>query len=304
MLAACRRSWRVYGVANFSVPVGTFRVPIGGHIGLGHLDFESPQFQRVLRAVFEAGLRGTVIDVGANIGKFLLNLAQVDPHARYLGFEPLIPAAAYVRRLIRENGLSNHSIVPVALSDHCGSAIIRFGSESDASASLEGDMRPSSMYANSQMVATSTLDLHARELDGVSIVKIDVEGAELAVLRGMVETIARHRPPILIEVLPSGALLSGTYGRGYFGELEPREARRVGEARRENALAVHTFFADHGYRPFSCSTAGELASVSSLDEPGRGADTDFLMLPTELVSRLIPAAAVAVEKAGSGLRHG
>lgn len=50
-------------------------------------------------------------------------------------------------------------------------------------------------------------------------------------LRGMVETISRDRPPFLIEVLPSVFLLNGSFDRGYFGKLPDAEAklRRPGE---------------------------------------------------------------------------
>jgi FkbM family methyltransferase len=286
-LAACRRSWRLYGHANFSVSTGPFQVPIVGRIGLGNVNYRSLQFQEVLKAVFAAHEAGTVVDVGANVGKFLLNLAHVDPSAPYVGFEPLLPAAAYVRRLITQNRLSNHSIVAVALSDRCGTASIRFGSESDASATLNGDMRPPSMYPYSQKVATSTFDLQTADIAAMAFVKIDVEGAELAVLRGMTGTIARHRPPILIEVLPSGALLDGTYERRYFGSLPQSEALRVGEARRANAAAVHRFFLDRDYRTFSCSPEGRVSPVSSLDDGGRSADTDFFILPSERADALL-----------------
>jgi Methyltransferase FkbM domain len=48
-------------------------------------------------------------------------------------------------------------------------------------------------------------------------VKLDVEGSELTVLRGMTATVERLRPPMLMEVLPYACLLDGTYDRRFSG---------------------------------------------------------------------------------------
>jgi FkbM family methyltransferase len=288
IVLACRRSWRAYRQANFTVTVEGIRVPIVGATGLANLDYQHAQFLAVLKAALTLGLPGHVIDVGANVGRFLLNLLHLDRTVPYIGFEPLLPAAAYVRRLIVDNMLTNHSIVAVALSDCCGMATIRFGSETDVSATLSSDLRPPGMYPYEQRVATSTGDIQLAGLSSIAFLKLDVEGTELFVLRGMASTIDLHRPPMLIEVMPYAYLLDGSYDRSYFGDLAPSEAKRVGEARREHSLAIEAFMRERDYRFYACSPDGRTSPVTTLDRgASRDRETDFLALPSEKAGAFI-----------------
>ena len=50
------------------------------------------------------------------------------------------------------------------------------------------------------MVKTTTLDILYPHLDGVKLLKIDIEGAEFRMLEGAKDLIQRNRPDILIEV--------------------------------------------------------------------------------------------------------
>jgi hypothetical protein len=138
------------------------------------------------------------------------------------------------------------------------------------------------MYLYHQRVAISTADLQLTDIQSIALVKIDVEGTELSVLRGMSVTLARHRPPILIEVMPYAHLLDGSYDRGYFGDLSEVEAKRIGAARRENCIALETFLQDYDYRFFACTHHGCISGVATLDRgPSMATDTDFLLVPSE-----------------------
>jgi len=196
------------------------RVPIYRHMGLGNLNYRDPRFQAVIKAAFNLRPDGHAIDIGANLGTFLLNLVAIDRSKPYLGFEPLIEAAAYISRNIVENRLERHTIIPIALSDHQGMTSIRFNSEADASATISDSMRPTGRYRKEQIVATSIADIQLRNVSSIALVKLDVEGGELGVLRGMMTTLDRHRPPILLEVMPYAYLFDGSYKRSYFGNLK------------------------------------------------------------------------------------
>ena len=87
---------------------------------------------------------------------------------------------------IATNNLADRVVVhPVALGDRIGSGRWSDKQRGHLKASAGGD------------VEIRTLDSYA--FDDVSLIKIDVEGMEMAVLRGAVETIERHRPYIYAE---------------------------------------------------------------------------------------------------------
>jgi FkbM family methyltransferase len=285
IVTACRHSWRAYRYANITVAVDDLRVPIVGNMGLGNLKYRNVKFQLALKAALALRPEGYVIDMGANVGKFLLNLISHDRSKPYIGFEPLLPAAAYTRRLILDNGLTNHSIVAVALGEVCGIATIRFSSEADSSATLSDSMRPPSMYPHQQRIAISTADIQLADIPSIALVKLDVEGTELSVLRGMTTMIKRHRPPMLIEVMPYAYLLDGTYDRSYLGNLSELEAQRVAQARREHSLAVEAFLRDRDYLFYACAVDGEISAIATLDRgTSKVNTTDILVIPSETAS--------------------
>lgn len=148
----------------------------------------------------------TYLDIGAHIGIHALVMAK---RLRELGggmviaFEPAPDTAELLRSGARRNGLSNVTVVDVALSDREGLAVLRSGTrefhDADAAVrSLHGSGAPT------HEVRTKALDRWAersRILGKMDVVKIDVEGSELAVLRGMEDSIDRHRPRVIgIEV--------------------------------------------------------------------------------------------------------
>jgi len=290
VLAVCRHSWRAQRHLEFTVNVGSIRVPIYRHMGFSNIHYQAARFQSMIRAGLTLRPDGHAVDIGAHVGTFLLNLVAVDRSKPYLGFEPLLEAAAYIRRIIVENRLERHSVIPIALSDHHGTASIRFNAEADESATLSDSLRPPSMYRNEQSIVTSTADAQLKDISAIALIKLDVEGAELDVLRGMKATFDRHRPPLLIEVMPYAYLLDGSYDRSYFGNLQESEARRVAEARRVNCLAVDGFLRERDYSFFASPPDGSLLPLTTLDRgDSRDPKTDFLAVPAEVVPAFLSA---------------
>lgn len=141
---------------------------------------------------------GLFLDVGANVGYFSLLLAQVAPASRVISLEPNPPIAALLEESIARNKLGSRiSLHRVAAADTAGT--LQFGVDPDNT----GHSRlANEHHAGSLTVETVVLDewlpplLEGRPL---SLVKIDVEGAECRVLRGMNRLIAEHRPAIVVE---------------------------------------------------------------------------------------------------------
>ena len=135
------------------------------------------------------------IDVGGNVGEYSYHLGRLA--RKVVTFEP---NPLYVDRL-RRAGLGQH-LEQVALSDHVGSAELRIplwdGKEDMGMASLEAGAVPESVLARTVNVPLKRLDDYA--FQDVGFIKIDVEGHEESVLKGGLETIARERPVLLIEI--------------------------------------------------------------------------------------------------------
>jgi FkbM family methyltransferase len=124
----------------------------------------------------------------------------------------------------------------VALSDTTGEARMRVLVEDLGRSTIEDENNlddPDGSARDDFEVAVRTLD--SFQFDDVGFMKIDVEGHELAVLRGASETIGSNRPNLLVEVedrhKPNAtaevfALMNGHRYRGYFlhaGDLHPVE---------------------------------------------------------------------------------
>lgn len=139
-----------------------------------------------------------VYDVGANVGWYALHLATTG--ARVIAFEPVPATLAQLRANLALNELSNVTIVEHGLSNRDEELtffVYPEGSGGASSANLSG--RPSVREVRCRV---KRLDDVAPTLPGgPDLMKIDVEGAELFVLQGAVETLRKYRPAIVCEML-------------------------------------------------------------------------------------------------------
>ena len=147
------------------------------------------------------------IDVGVNIGQTLLKLRSVSSEIDYVGFEPNPLCVKYVHELIKENDFNNTLIIPSGISVKNEIGVLNFFSRSDidSAASVVSDFRPDHKIFKKEFVTLFNIDSlnNIINLDSISILKIDVEGAELEVLNSFKIEIEEKNPIILIEILPA-----------------------------------------------------------------------------------------------------
>jgi FkbM family methyltransferase len=139
----------------------------------------------------------TVVDVGANFGYYTLLFGHaVGPSGHVIAIEPVPSTAAILARTIELNGLTGRTqLVAAAAWDRPDIEVhMLVRPEEPKNAAVIGQAQPGSIA-----VATTTLDALTRELTRLDLVKIDAEGAEVEIIAGMRETIARFRPKILLE---------------------------------------------------------------------------------------------------------
>ena len=141
-----------------------------------------------------------VLDVGANVGPYCVPLATARRDLTVYAFEPNPDVARSLRTNIRLNRLSNVRVMDVAASDTRGAAdFFKFDRDIGLS-SL--NLRAAEIHGTPSTirVETDTLDsLLADRERRVSFLKIDVQGHELAVLRGATKILAADRPVVLFE---------------------------------------------------------------------------------------------------------
>lgn len=141
-------------------------------------------------------------DIGTNLGLFAFPAALKARRGRVYAFEPDIELAANLVRSQRLNRELPLSVLCAAVSDSDGTAsfqISRFGRAinklEDAGKWHEDEMS----VAELRPVPTLRIDTLAQTIHPPSVMKIDVEGAEIKVLRGGTATISKYRPTILVE---------------------------------------------------------------------------------------------------------
>ena len=186
--------------------------------------------------------RGDVmVDVGANIGVYSITAALRG--ATVIAFEPTARAASALRQSSRINGCASRvSVYELALADFDGSAGFTIGHDVDDH--LVGDS------SSGRNVAVRRLDTFLAEKplsEPIALIKIDVEGTDIDVLRGARQVIESDRPCLIVEAWDGGFeirrflrnLNFGIYGYNSSNRmLEEVPADFAGQA---DFIAVHDF---------------------------------------------------------------
>ncbi len=169
--------------------------------------FEPPMPDAFVALVHQYG--GTVLDVGANTGFYSLLAVATRSDVHAMAIEPFPPVAALLVSNIAANQVGRRiEVREVALSDSVGEAELFIPDPShgliESSASLNSSFKEAP--SGSVRVRVDTLDRLAAEhqFSHPTVIKIDVESLEHAVIRGGRETIGRHRPVVFFEVLHIG----------------------------------------------------------------------------------------------------
>jgi FkbM family methyltransferase len=160
-------------------------------------------------AILAAVLRrsSNVIDVGANVGDVLERVVRLADAGTHIAYEPVPELAADLR-----TRFPAVDVREAALSDEAGEAEFTVVVDRPSYSGLvERDDIPASATARRRInVALVRLDDVLPEDYAPDLIKVDVEGAEVRVLRGAQRTLQAHRPVLLFEHGAGGADLYGT----------------------------------------------------------------------------------------------
>ncbi len=205
-------------------------------------------------------------DIGSNFGWYSIAVCDVvAPKGRVVAFDMVPELMAEFKRNIDLNNANNMITVEnIALGDHEGVVDYLYSSDTEM-----GNFQPEMLKDGSKEISTSalkhgharmtTLDQYVTEraILRIDCMKIDIDGAEVPLLRGARTTLATLQPAIVIEVSERGQQAQGHTCREIFEEL-----------------------AQHGYSFYSIRFA--LRQISPL-EFGNVTKEDVLCLPPHKV---------------------
>lgn len=162
-----------------------------------------PKVNAALRKVAESEAPGLFVDVGAHIGRYCYEFAK--HFEKTIAFEPTSATFKHLHATWTINPSKDKiQLRQVALSDTSGQADILI-SKDESQNSFVRDVEEN--YLGTEVVSLRTLDeeLSVEEKSALSLLLIDVEGAEHKVLEGARETLEVGSPTIVIELLGDGA---------------------------------------------------------------------------------------------------
>lgn len=219
----------------------------------GFAGFQRPTTRALLASWEWAGPAPVFYDVGANSALYGALCKQLFPASSVVAFEPFPDSAAAARAVSARNHL-DVTVEQRAVSNRCGRAMLHLSKNSDGSHSLVEGFKPE--YGQIT-VETVTLDAYVAEgAPPPDVVKIDVEFHELDVLEGAAETIRRHRPVIVAEVVRNG--------------------------HRDQGAAIGEMLQRHGYRAFRLTKTTDWHPRKQVTGKGRTKARDWLFFPEEL----------------------
>ncbi len=141
-----------------------------------------------------------ILDIGANIGWYCLNLSKNVPRGRIMAFEPIPTTFGYLLKNIALNNITNIIPYNFGLCDKEGGFEFYYSPKLPGATSLR--LTHKNIMRQKIKCKINRLDNFITKLvTHVDFIKCDVEGAELFVIRGGLETLKKWKPVLFLEML-------------------------------------------------------------------------------------------------------
>ncbi|HUW18477.1 MAG TPA: FkbM family methyltransferase [Sedimentisphaerales bacterium] len=181
---------------------------LGAHINRMYYDWYGFPIKEAMKKYLKQG--GCFIDIGANIGYIsAVGAGFVGKSGFVHSFEPVPAYFQYLLRITELNADYNIVVNSFALGEHSGNAYMN-ATEPPAigASSMVPGFIPEGFTGRAVQVPVVRLDeyIESKRLDHISLIKIDVEGFEIPVLKGASGFFKKHRnnlPPVIVECTPA-----------------------------------------------------------------------------------------------------
>jgi FkbM family methyltransferase len=161
-------------------------------------NYESVELRMIRRFLKKDSV---VLDIGANVGWYTLNLAKSVLQGRIIAFEPIPKTYGYLVKNIALNGLANIKTHNIGLAKKAGYFDFYYNRKYPGATSLADIMNEPGVVLARCRVEKLDNFLKKSKIKRVDFIKCDVEGAEKFVIEGGLETIKENKPIIFMELL-------------------------------------------------------------------------------------------------------
>lgn len=256
------------------------RIPLVYGLGADHLSRHELPWTHYFLASLLRLTPGALVDIGANVGLYLIWLKSIDKQRQYVGFEPNPACYWYLQELIRYNNFENAQTFPVALSDSRQMRTFFVKRLGDKMGSLLETHRAGEDKPRSFDLITERGDptIQVLGLDAIAAIKIDVEGFELEVLQGLRETLAKYGPTVICEI--------------YSLDLEHPEY----QARRERMEKLFSFLESCDYAMLSMGLDKKLHVMEQAADCRKAMQVDRLLVRRDKLERVKEAWALVGDR--------
>jgi len=200
-------------------------------------------------------------DVGANIGHVTIEVAHHFSGVQVVAFEPQTELARAIAVSASLNGLSSVTVFDVLLGEAEGSADL-FVARNSAHASTKARSRGAKRVP--RLVTPLDTLLQTQSLPPPTLIKLDVEGSELSVLRGAQRTLREHHPYIVFEA-------DANMDRFGYSKAELFELIRAAN--------------DYSFYDVESDTGGHLGRIRRLESASTSSCDDVLAVPSSRALR-------------------
>ena len=239
-------------------------IPLLYRVGLAHCGSQEQWLLRLMKTLSPyLQDNKSFIDVGVNVGQTLLIAKTLYPHVKYFGFEPNPVCVFYVNELIRKNAITGVTVFPFGLSDReqILDLIFFYHDKDDSTASVISGFRTDEVRRLEKVVVFRYDELENKDGYRPGIIKIDVEGSEWEVIKGMISVISHERPCIICEVLPT-----------YHDQNAFRQRRQS---------ALEQLLSEHKYFIYHIGLSGEIEKIGKFKSQSAIEESNYLFIPQE-----------------------
>ncbi len=148
---------------------------------------------KIMQIVLEEN--SSFIDVGCHKGELLIEALKYAPKGKHYAFEPI---PSLYKELVKSHG-SISTIKNIALSDKKGSSTFQHVTTNPAYSGIKRRAYPKSEKIEEIEVRLDTMDNQLVDAERVNLIKIDVEGGEMGVLKGAVTILKKFSPVVIFE---------------------------------------------------------------------------------------------------------